>query len=58
MPPKPFCALPVLILPALHLLQVVKNMGTTLGACGDVNRNVMAPPTPFKNRPEYEHADK
>lgn len=37
---------------------VVKNMGTTLGACGDVNRNVMAPPTPYKNRPDYEHADK
>ena len=36
----------------------MKNMGTTLGACGDVNRNVMAPPTPYKNRPDYEHADK
>ena len=23
---------------------VIKNMGTTLGACGDVNRNVLAPP--------------
>jgi sulfite reductase (ferredoxin) len=32
---------------------VVKNMGTTLGACGDVNRNVLAPPAPFKDRPEY-----
>ena len=32
--------------------QVIKNMGTTLGACGDVNRNVLAPPAPFKNRPE------
>lgn len=37
--------------------QVVKNMGTTLGACGDVNRNVMAPPTPYKNRPDYAHAE-
>lgn len=33
--------------------QVVKNMGSTLGACGDVNRNVMSPPAPFKNRPDY-----
>ena len=35
---------------------MVKNMGSTLSACGDVNRNVMAPPAPFKNRPEYEYA--
>eukprot|EP00850_Spirogloea_muscicola_P021952 SM000269S09907 [mRNA] locus=s269:18333:21516:- [translate_table: standard] len=37
-------------------------MGSTLGACGDVNRNVLAPPVPLKNRPEYmyaaEYADK
>lgn len=26
---------------------VIKNMGTTLGACGDVNRNVLAPPVSF-----------
>ena len=26
---------------------VIKNMGTTLGACGDVNRNVLAPPVGF-----------
>ena len=32
---------------------IIKNMGSTLGACGDVNRNVMAPPHPFKNKPEY-----
>lgn len=32
---------------------VVKAMGTTLGACGDVNRNVMSPPPPYKNKPEY-----
>jgi sulfite reductase (ferredoxin) len=31
-------------------------MGSTLGACGDLNRNVMAPPAPFKNRPEYQYA--
>ena len=33
---------------------VIKNMGSTLGACGDVNRNVMAPPAPFTNRPDYK----
>lgn len=35
---------------------IVQNMGSTLGACGDLNRNVMAPPAPFKTRPEYEYA--
>ena len=35
---------------------IIKNMGSTLAACGDVNRNVMAPPAPFKNRPEYKYA--
>ncbi|MEA5569712.1 sulfite reductase, ferredoxin dependent [Calothrix sp. UHCC 0171] len=35
---------------------IVKSMGSTLGACGDLNRNVMAPPAPFKNKPEYEYA--
>ncbi|MBD2244376.1 sulfite reductase, ferredoxin dependent [Nostoc sp. FACHB-888] len=35
---------------------MVKSMGSTLSACGDVNRNVMAPPAPFKNRPEYQYA--
>jgi sulfite reductase (ferredoxin) len=38
------------------LAAIIKNMGTTLGACGDLNRNVMAPPAPFKNKPEYQHA--
>ncbi|WP_159784881.1 sulfite reductase, ferredoxin dependent [Sodalinema gerasimenkoae] len=41
---------------------IVRNLGSTLGACGDLNRNVMAPPAPFKNRPEYalawEYADR
>eukprot|EP00238_Polyblepharides_amylifera_P010406 CAMPEP_0196595542 /NCGR_PEP_ID=MMETSP1081-20130531/81341_1 /TAXON_ID=36882 /ORGANISM="Pyramimonas amylifera, Strain CCMP720" /LENGTH=692 /DNA_ID=CAMNT_0041920151 /DNA_START=111 /DNA_END=2189 /DNA_ORIENTATION=+ len=37
---------------------VIKNMGSTLGACGDVNRNVMGPPAPFKNKPEYVIAEK
>ncbi|MBG1269910.1 sulfite reductase, ferredoxin dependent [Nostoc sp. WHI] len=35
---------------------IVNNLGSTLGACGDINRNVMAPPVPFKNRPEYQYA--
>lgn len=35
---------------------IIKNMGSTLGACGDLNRNVMAPPFPFKNKPEYQYA--
>ncbi|NRB06849.1 MAG: sulfite reductase, ferredoxin dependent [Richelia sp.] len=35
---------------------IVKGMGSTLGACGDLNRNVMAPPAPFKNRAEYQYA--
>ncbi|MBW4696774.1 MAG: NADPH-dependent assimilatory sulfite reductase hemoprotein subunit [Aphanocapsa lilacina HA4352-LM1] len=26
-------------------------LGSTLGACGDINRNVMAPPAPFTARP-------
>lgn len=38
------------------IASIVRNMGSTLGACGDLNRNVMAPPAPFKNRPEYEYA--
>jgi sulfite reductase (ferredoxin) len=42
--------------------KMVNNLGSTLGACGDVNRNVMAPPALFKHRPEYqycwEYADK
>jgi sulfite reductase (ferredoxin) len=35
---------------------IVCNLGSTLGACGDLNRNVMAPPAPYKNKPEYEYA--
>jgi len=35
---------------------IVRSMGSTLGACGDLNRNVMAPPAPYKNRPEYQYA--
>lgn len=44
------------------IAKIVQNMGSTLGACGDLNRNVMAPPAPYKNKPEYqlawEYADK
>lgn len=32
---------------------IINSMGSTLGACGDLNRNVMAPPAPFKNKPAY-----
>ena len=35
---------------------IVNNMGSTLGACGDINRNVMAPAAPFRDRPEYGYA--
>jgi sulfite reductase (ferredoxin) len=35
---------------------IVRSMGSTLGACGDLNRNVMAPPAPYKNRPDYQWA--
>ena len=31
---------------------IVKSMGSTLAACGDINRNVMAPAAPFET-PEY-----
>ena len=34
---------------------IITNMGSTLGACGDLNRNVMTPPAPYKNRREYEY---
>ncbi|MGD1860412.1 MAG: sulfite reductase, ferredoxin dependent [Leptolyngbyaceae cyanobacterium] len=41
---------------------IIKNLGSTLGACGDLNRNIMVPPAPFKNKPEYliaqEYANK
>ena len=35
---------------------ILSNMGSTLSACGDVNRNAMSPPAPFKNKPEYQYA--
>jgi sulfite reductase (ferredoxin) len=38
------------------IASIVNSMGSTLGACGDLNRNVMAPPAPYKNRAEYNLA--
>ena len=35
---------------------IIRAMGSTLGACGDLNRNVMASPAPFRDRPEYGYA--
>ncbi|NER81716.1 MAG: sulfite reductase, ferredoxin dependent, partial [Leptolyngbya sp. SIO1D8] len=35
------------------IASIIRNLGSTLGACGDLNRNVMAPPAPFKHKPEY-----
>ncbi len=35
---------------------IIKNMGSTLGACGDLNRNVLAPAAPYKGRKEYIYA--
>lgn len=37
---------------------VIKAMGSTLGACGDVNRNVCSPPAPYTDRPDYAAATK
>jgi len=38
------------------IASIIRNMGSTLGACGDLNRNVMAPAAPYKDRPEYQYA--
>ncbi len=38
------------------IAEIVHAMGSTVGACGDINRNVMAPPAPFAHRPEYAYA--
>lgn len=35
---------------------LITNMGSTLSACGDVNRNVMAPPVPLKE-PGYLYCE-
>lgn len=34
---------------------IIRNLGSTLGACGDVNRNVLAPAAPYKTK-EYMNA--
>ncbi|WP_353259673.1 sulfite reductase, ferredoxin dependent [Prochlorothrix hollandica] len=38
------------------MASIIKSMGSTLGACGDLNRNVMAPPAPFRDKPAYDLA--
>lgn len=38
------------------IADITRNLGSTVGACGDINRNVMAPSVPFKNKPEYAYA--
>jgi sulfite reductase (ferredoxin) len=38
------------------IADIVHHMGSSISACGDVNRNVMAPAAPYKNRPEYVYA--
>ncbi|MGD1900245.1 MAG: sulfite reductase, ferredoxin dependent [Phormidesmis sp.] len=40
------------------LADIINSMGSTLGACGDLSRNVMAPPAPYKDKPEYVIARK
>jgi sulfite reductase (ferredoxin) len=37
------------------IAQINEHLGSTLGACGDINRNVMAPPFPFAS-PAYVEA--
>ncbi|MEY2833171.1 MAG: hypothetical protein RLZZ574_2430 [Cyanobacteriota bacterium] len=38
------------------IADIIRSMGSTLGACGDLNRNVMTPPVPYKTKPEYQYA--
>jgi sulfite reductase (ferredoxin) len=38
------------------LADIMHHLGSTTGACGDINRNVMAPVAPFKNQPAYGFA--
>ena len=38
------------------IADILNNVGSTLSACGDVNRNVMATPAPYKNKPAYQYA--
>ncbi|KAG5187559.1 hypothetical protein JKP88DRAFT_32086 [Tribonema minus] len=40
-----------------HVIREIMNVGSsTVGGCGDVNRNIMTTPAPITNRPEYEYA--
>ncbi|KAF5748739.1 hypothetical protein HS088_TW04G00697 [Tripterygium wilfordii] len=39
------------------LTSIIRSMASTLGACGDLNRNVLAPPAPFV-RKDYQFAQK
>ncbi|GBG77538.1 hypothetical protein CBR_g23983 [Chara braunii] len=38
------------------LSTIIRNFGSTIGTCGDLNRNTLAPPAPFKNDPAYLYA--
>ncbi|MFN3926626.1 MAG: sulfite reductase, ferredoxin dependent [Pseudanabaenaceae cyanobacterium] len=38
------------------IANIAEHMGSTVGACGDINRNVMAVPAPFKHLPAYRYA--
>jgi sulfite reductase (ferredoxin) len=38
------------------VIAAIANAGSsTLGGCGDINRNIMAPPAPFTNDPAYQY---
>eukprot|EP00966_Prymnesium_polylepis_P073587 1708254-Prymnesium_polylepis.1 len=37
-----------------HVIASIANVGSnTYGGCGDINRNIMAPPVTFYNNPAY-----
>ena len=39
-----------------HVISSIANVGSnTYGGCGDINRNIMAPPVTFYNNPAYEY---
>ena len=38
------------------VVAAIANAGSsTLGGCGDINRNIMAPSAPLANNPAYQH---
>lgn len=40
-----------------HVIKSIMQVGSsTVGGCGDVNRNIMTTPAPITNKPEYVHA--